>query len=663
MTSERTRLSGAAVDLVSAVALQMGGQFEPLLPLFFPTLLNLCSRTNKVTITRTRTCILAIIEATQLPSILPYFLQSVKDKSASLRLTSVEGTLCCLNCFNPPDLEREARAKDIEGIIRSSARDANADVRKVSRKVFEAYKLLLPGRVDNFTAPLTPTVRKYLDIKSKPGSGKSSRPASALDSLLSSTSSQQTSTSMSNRPPKDAPHRISHTRSVSSSVQSSTTAKPKLQTKIQAITSEPAVRNGMGPPDYIPVRMTQPSTAAPLSRSTSAIDERKRVVSSVSNSSKPTGVVMASRSVGQSIAIIPARSQPARPVPAPVPTAAASTATGGPRRIPIEVVPPKDAQKPKEIRPNPPKVVSKQPSISALKAGTLGPSSISVKASKNIDKPNVGPKVGAPKNPKNPPVTKTEPTARSQDITRPTASQLARSKPPTGVQQREIVAPKPTWGRPPPRKVKPQPTIKQAPLSKSTATQRRPITPSAIPLPASPTLSVHEIAAPSPDNRPLAPPDGRIVDVNTFQETDSVVEALDTETLEIVGGSVLIEGVDAVVGDPGFSAEDTNTVADAPDPSNMETNPTTGVLDPSLPVVEVTPAIFTDAGDDSSAPMVDINSSAKTPISALLSSIQRGFLFTPSSPMSPPDTYLSRAPPDSMPFSLNTRLFGDSTQA
>jgi hypothetical protein len=55
-----------------------------------------------------------------------------------------------MNCFNPPDLEKENRALEIEAAIRLSARDANADVRKVSRKIFEAYKELLPDRVDRF---------------------------------------------------------------------------------------------------------------------------------------------------------------------------------------------------------------------------------------------------------------------------------------------------------------------------------------------------------------------------------------------------------------------------------------------------------------------------------------------------------------------------------
>jgi hypothetical protein len=93
---------------------------------------------------------LTIIETTQLPSILSYLLLSLQDKAMSMRLTAMESVLACLNCFNPPDIEKEARALDIENAIRATARDANADVRRTSRKVFEAYKVLLPGRVERY---------------------------------------------------------------------------------------------------------------------------------------------------------------------------------------------------------------------------------------------------------------------------------------------------------------------------------------------------------------------------------------------------------------------------------------------------------------------------------------------------------------------------------
>ncbi|KAK2467770.1 hypothetical protein APHAL10511_000065 [Amanita phalloides] len=165
LNSERTRLSGPAIELVATVASGLGSDFDPLLSLLFPPLLLLCSRSNKVVVGRAKACVLTIVQSTQLPSILPHLLQHSKDKMASLRLVVAEGTLACLNCFNPPDLEKEPRARDIESLIRITAKDAAADIRKVSRDIFKAYSVLLPSRVKSFVAPLSPTTKKYLEIK------------------------------------------------------------------------------------------------------------------------------------------------------------------------------------------------------------------------------------------------------------------------------------------------------------------------------------------------------------------------------------------------------------------------------------------------------------------------------------------------------------------
>ena len=150
MNSERTRLCLIPLELLSTVATAMGGEFEQLLPMFMPPLLALCGRTNKIVINRARASIFTIIENTQLASILSYLLQNIKDKSASLKLIVADGTLACLNSCNPPDIEKDARALEVEAIIRATAHDANADVRKVGRKVFESYKILLPSRVQKW---------------------------------------------------------------------------------------------------------------------------------------------------------------------------------------------------------------------------------------------------------------------------------------------------------------------------------------------------------------------------------------------------------------------------------------------------------------------------------------------------------------------------------
>lgn len=151
--SERSRLSGSATDLLATLAVHIGRPFEPLIPLFVPTLLTLASRSNKIFIARAKSCLLSIAENCQSPALLPLLRHAVSDKSATLRLTATDLILTCLNCYNPPDLEAPNRAKDIEAVIRATARDASAEVRKSSRQVFEAYKILLPSRVDMYVFP------------------------------------------------------------------------------------------------------------------------------------------------------------------------------------------------------------------------------------------------------------------------------------------------------------------------------------------------------------------------------------------------------------------------------------------------------------------------------------------------------------------------------
>ncbi|KAI0745316.1 clasp N-terminal domain-containing protein [Earliella scabrosa] len=147
LNSERTRLSGNATEFITTAVTALGSAFEPLIPHYFPTLLTLCTRTNKVFVNRAKASIAALVEHTQAPMIIHYAAESVKDKSVSLRLAAAETLMLCMKTFNPPDLEKEQRAKEIEACIRSTAVDASADVRKVGKKIFEAYKILLPGRL------------------------------------------------------------------------------------------------------------------------------------------------------------------------------------------------------------------------------------------------------------------------------------------------------------------------------------------------------------------------------------------------------------------------------------------------------------------------------------------------------------------------------------
>ncbi|KAJ7591581.1 clasp N terminal-domain-containing protein [Mycena floridula] len=306
MKSERTRLSGTAMDLVGVIASGLGTSFDQLLPLFFPTLLLLCGRTNKVMIARARACILTIIECTQLPAILTYLAQNVKDKSPTMRLAVAEFTLTCVNCLNPPDLEKEARIHDIEVLIRSTARDANADIRKISRSIFGAYKVLFPNRVETFTAPLTPTMKKYLDIK-KP-SGPMLPPelrAQPPPKMLTSLSTSNLATTATRPPIKSSASAVAVRNDVSTS--KSTTAKPPSRSHVQLNDNqesrsqkvapirhkpsrpflEPAPKtSAVSVKEYVLIRPTkQPEPAPLLSRSASAaVSGPARPLASSSNS-------------------------------------------------------------------------------------------------------------------------------------------------------------------------------------------------------------------------------------------------------------------------------------------------------------------------------------------------------------------------------------------
>jgi hypothetical protein len=143
-------LSGVALELFSTLGEVLESSFEPLVPIFLPPLLALCAWTNKVFCLRAKACIMAIIEHTRSSAIFSYLVDSLKDKSTSLRLVAAEAFLACLNTFDPPKLTKESRALEIEAVIKCTIRDASADIRKVSRKIFDAYNILVPDRVDAY---------------------------------------------------------------------------------------------------------------------------------------------------------------------------------------------------------------------------------------------------------------------------------------------------------------------------------------------------------------------------------------------------------------------------------------------------------------------------------------------------------------------------------
>ena len=157
VNSERSKLSGVSLELFASLAQSLQSSFAPLIPVFLPTLLSQCMRSNKVFSARGKACVIEIIGCTRLPTILTYLLSSVKDKSVAMRLAAAEAALACLNVCDPEELVKGIRQGEIESIIKATIQDPNGDIRKTSRKIFEAYTILNPDRIDTYVLPPEPS--------------------------------------------------------------------------------------------------------------------------------------------------------------------------------------------------------------------------------------------------------------------------------------------------------------------------------------------------------------------------------------------------------------------------------------------------------------------------------------------------------------------------
>ncbi|KAG2015988.1 endo-1,3(4)-Beta-Glucanase chain A [Coprinopsis cinerea AmutBmut pab1-1] len=633
MNSERTRLCLAALDLVDAVAVACEVKFEPLIPVLLPALLVLCGRTNKVIVNRTKGCIMSIVECTQVAGVLPYFLGQLGEKANTVRLVAAEAALACVKCCNPPDLEKEARAGDIESIIRKAARDANADVRKVGRELFGAYKILLPSRVDRFTAPLTPTIRKYLDIKSAPAAA--SKPGASLTRVKSmSALNVNRAIESSKAAGKHSRNPSVNTMATTSSVATAASkepSRPRPASRMDRLqksttTSQPATRTV---PTTKPVQPTRP-------------EQPKKLVSQ-SGSAGPSRVIArpASAEPTSQAAIRPQRTMPTgvtRSLTTRPPVASGSTLNvSGPRRVPLP--PPSLSQSQSSdkqpSRPNsvqgrriPAKGVEK-PTFSTSNSTTTS-RTVTRTVTKAAEKPTSRPtrpttKAVASSSSNSMPPPKVPAKARP-GLTQPTLAQMARMK--------DNVVRKPAAA-----------TSKAvAPLAAKTATKAGSSS-KVVAVTKTKAGSVLRDGAPRSNAKeaPVVVAKDAVVEEKVEQEkAEEIVEEEQAERKLIVviakeeeeeAGQVP-QHLPAVVVE---SADDTLEGED--DDHDMEEVeiPAPGASDDKSPITPNAPITPPN-------PNIQLGISwnvheAKTPISALLSSIQQGFEFSPASPLSPPQGY------------------------
>ncbi|UTT96871.1 hypothetical protein NDA17_001067 [Ustilago hordei] len=162
LLSERTKLSGTAGDLLNSIAPRLGDKFEPLVAVFVPTLLLICARTNKVAVKRAEKSLHLVVKHCRPTSVIAYLKEAIKDKGQGLRAVAARTLVLALEVTEKEKLGR--RVGDVEACVKSAATDSNPEVRKLAKRLFELYLDIWPERVEAFTKPMTPTIRRYLAL-------------------------------------------------------------------------------------------------------------------------------------------------------------------------------------------------------------------------------------------------------------------------------------------------------------------------------------------------------------------------------------------------------------------------------------------------------------------------------------------------------------------
>ncbi|CAI2191410.1 8508_t:CDS:2 [Funneliformis geosporum] len=147
LLTERTKLSGTATELVEEMAKALGLKFDALSEIFIPSVIKLCMRTKKTTLVRAQKCMNTIIRDCRLPNLILKFKEALQNPSKSLRNCAAEWIQISLEVNEVGDLNNYIA--DIEWSIRQCASDSSADVRAISKQIFEIYKSKFDLRLDS----------------------------------------------------------------------------------------------------------------------------------------------------------------------------------------------------------------------------------------------------------------------------------------------------------------------------------------------------------------------------------------------------------------------------------------------------------------------------------------------------------------------------------
>lgn len=318
MLSDRGKLSGVATDFLATMAPRLSSAFQPLVPIYAPVIIRLLARPNKVYLRRAERCLLTIITFCPCSNLLPHLLTGIEDKSDSCRQKSGAGIEKVMEEWDR-DVIGTRGIQELEGAMKKMATDKDPEVRRAAKKSWEAFANKYPERVDAFSAPLTPTVKKYLAIRE--GGAGAAKPAARRPIMLhhqvvtKNHHSQPPATTFSTGSLASAPASISTFPSTSRPFDSVTTRQrdaygilsAKTSTPIE--TTKPAISRSVSatqythqsqPPQYLtsrpiapqrsfstlemPIRRSRPLTTSTSSFTSTAAQPQPLVLSTSSSS-------------------------------------------------------------------------------------------------------------------------------------------------------------------------------------------------------------------------------------------------------------------------------------------------------------------------------------------------------------------------------------------
>ncbi|KAI7881556.1 hypothetical protein K492DRAFT_161446 [Lichtheimia hyalospora FSU 10163] len=188
LLSERTRLSGTAVELVKTLAKTMQRDYEPFHDMFHGSLVRMLARTKKVIVAQALDCLKTVIVASKLPRLIPRFsamftnnnkLQVINNSTLSSAATCLE--LCIQN--NSPE-HIQPHIQSLEAAIRAGIIKPSAEVRTAVRACYKAYASKMPENATSFEDGLLDNEKKHL----KPPLVRKSSSSGSINSSVSSTS-------------------------------------------------------------------------------------------------------------------------------------------------------------------------------------------------------------------------------------------------------------------------------------------------------------------------------------------------------------------------------------------------------------------------------------------------------------------------------------------